>query len=241
MKHVLVVDDDRVLLGMIGEYLGSQDFRVSAVTDGRTMTRIIADDSVDLIILDMKLADEDGLMLLRDLRAQSDVPIIVLTGKRCDEVDRSIGLELGADDYVTKPFSQRELLARIRAVLRRSELARTVPAVPETDGRNTKYRFAGWELNLRTRRLTAPGGDVVPLPKGEFSLLVAFLRAPQRVLSREHLLCASRLHDDEVFDRSIDVQILRLRRKLEANPSEPALIKTERGAGYLFAAPVETL
>ncbi|HKU95688.1 MAG TPA: winged helix-turn-helix domain-containing protein, partial [Vineibacter sp.] len=162
--------------------------------------------------------------------------IIVLSGHRRDEIDRVIGLELGADDYLTKPVSLRELLARIRAALRR---AAVVPVKPEH--KRTRYRFTGWELSLRTRRLTAPNGDVVPLTRGEFSLLAAFLEAPQRILSREQLLIASRVHDAEVFDRSIDVQILRLRRKLEPNPSEPRLIKTERGAGYIFAAPVEIL
>jgi two-component system, OmpR family, response regulator len=237
MKHVLVVDDDTTTLGLISEYLTGQDIRVSTVTASREMARVIAETIVDLIILDLKLADEDGLKLLRELRATNDVPIIVLTGQRRDEVDRIVGLELGADDYMTKPFSLRELLARIRAVLRRTEMSW---AAPEQDGKGTKYRFSGWELNLRTRRLTSSAGDNVLLTKGEFSLLSAFLRSPQRVLSRNHLLCASRLHNDETFDRCIDVQILRLRRKLEPNPSEPELIRTERGAGYVFAVPVET-
>jgi two-component system OmpR family response regulator len=200
------------------------------------MERILAEDIVDLVILDIKLENEDGLMLMRDLRTRSDVPIIVLTGSRRDEVDRVVGLELGADDYVTKPFSQRELLARIRAVLRRGEMARSAPE----DDKSEKFRFAGWQVNLRTRRLNSPEGTLVPLTKGEFNLLIAFLRSPQRVLSREHLLSASRLYEDEIFDRSIDVQILRLRRKLEANPSEPKFIRTERGLGYVFDVPVET-
>jgi two-component system, OmpR family, response regulator len=145
-----------------------------------------------------------------------------------------VGLELGADDYLTKPFSPRELLARIHAVLRRS------PSTPsDRDAKRMRYRFAGWELNLRTRRLASPAGENVPLTKGEFALLTALLQSPQRVLTREHLLAASRVHDNEVFDRSIDVQILRLRRKLEADPSAPTLIKTERGVGYVFSAPVE--
>jgi len=236
MKHVLLVDDDLPLQRMVCAYLDSQDFRVSAVSDGPAMERVIAEEIVDLVILDMKLADEDGLLLLRDLRARSTVPVIILTGARRDETDRIVGLEMGADDYVTKPFSQRELLARIRAVLRRHEIAKAASA----DARNEKFRFAGWEVNLRQRRLTAPDGGPVSLTKGEFNLLVAFLRSPQRVLSREYLLSASRLHEDEVFDRSIDVQILRLRRKLEANPSEPRFIRTERGVGYILAVPVET-
>jgi two-component system, OmpR family, response regulator len=237
MRHVLVVDDDTATLGLISEYLSGQDIRVSTATDSREMAWVIAETIVDLIILDLKLANEDGLKLLRELRATDDVPIIVLTGQRRDEVDRIVGLELGADDYITKPFSLRELLARIKAVLRRTEMSR---AAPEQDGKGTKYRFSGWGLNLRTRRLTSPAGENVPLMKGEFSLLIAFLRSPQRVLSRNHLLSATRLYDDETFDRCIDVQILRLRRKLEADPSKPEFIRTERGAGYVFAVSVET-
>lgn len=235
MKHVLAVDDDPAVRRLVAEYLGEQDFRVHTAADGREMARFIAESIVDLILLDLKLAGEDGLKLLRELRATSSVPIIILTGQRRDEVDRILGLELGADDYVTKPFSPRELLARIRAVLRRTEISQTAAA---RDGKGTRYRFAGWELNLRTRRLTSPAGDLIPLTRSELNLLLAFLRSPQRVLSRDQLLVASRLHDTDVYDRSVDVQILRLRRKLEAKPNEPELIKTERGAGYIFAAPV---
>ena len=165
----------------------------------------------------------------------SPAPIIVVTGHRREETDRVVGLELGADDYLTKPFSPRELLARIRAVLRRSAAAQQ--RLREQSGR-ARYRFADWQLDLRTRQLVSPAGDPVPLTTGELNLLVAFLRAPQQLLSREQLLDASRLHGDEVYDRSIDVQILRLRRKLEQNPSEPKLIVTERGMGYRFAAAV---
>ena len=183
----------------------------------------------------MKLGREDGLEIVRAIRADSNLPIIVLTGHRRKSVDRVVGLELGADDYLTKPFSPRELLARIHAVLRRSSSS----ARPDKDAKRTRYRFTGWELNLRTRRLTSPSGQDVALTKGEFALLSALLQSPQRVLTREHLLGASRVHDNEVFDRSIDVQILRLRRKLEAEPSAPTLIKTERGIGYVFSSPVE--
>lgn len=238
VKHLLVVDDDPAMRDMLTGYLEDQNFKVSAVADGKAMSRILRDNVVDLIILDMKLADEDGLDLMRQLGSPPDAPIIVVTGHRRDEADRVVGLELGADDYVTKPFSLRELLARIRAVLRRSEAA---------EGRSSgkvkqiRYRFAGWELEMRTRRLRSPAREVLPLTAGEFNLLTAFLRSPQQILSRDQLLAASRVHDEEVFDRSIDVQILRLRRKLEANPSEPKLIVTERGAGYMFAAPVEIL
>jgi two-component system OmpR family response regulator len=237
VKHVLAVDDDPAIRAMIADYLADNHFRVSTAASGGEMARALKAEPVDLVILDVQLDDEDGLELVRDLRTRSALPIIVLSGHRRDEVDRVIGLELGADDYLTKPVSLRELLARIRAALRRAEAAS--PAGP--DDRRTRYRFAGWELSMRTRRLKGPNDDVVALTKGEFSLLAAFLEAPQRVLSREQLLAASRLHDAEVYDRSIDVQILRLRRKLESNPSDPRLIRTERGMGYVFAAPVEIL
>ena len=235
-KHILAVDDDPAMRELIAGYLSSRGFRVSAVADGRDMARVIDENIVDLIVLDLQLAGEDGLQLVSELRTRSNLPIIILTGHRRDEVDRIVGLELGADDYLTKPFSLRELLARVRAVLRRAEVNRTAPPV---DSKGTRYRFAGWELNLRLRRLTSPTGASVGLTSGEFSLLTAFVRSPQQVLSREQLLAATRVHDDDVYDRSVDVQILRLRRKLEADPSAPELIKAERGAGYIFAAPVE--
>jgi two-component system, OmpR family, response regulator len=237
-KHMLVVDDDPAMRDMVASYLEGRGFRVSTVSDGHAVTRVVNREPIDLIILDLQLGQEDGLDLMRRLGDQSDVPIIVITGHRRDEADRVLGLELGADDYLTKPFSLRELLARIRAVLRRSEAA---DRQARSQSRRARYRFAGWELDMRTRHLTSPTGGVVPLTAGEFNLLTALLRSPQQVLSREQLLIASRMHDEEVFDRSIDVQILRLRRKLEVDPSAPKLIKTERGAGYIFATPVETM
>jgi two-component system OmpR family response regulator len=233
-KIVLVVDDDPATRRLIGEYLSEHDFRLCLAPSGNEMSRILSETPVDLIVLDMKLGEEDGLILLRDLRSRSDVPIIVLTGARREEVDRIIGLELGADDYVLKPFSSRELLARIRAVLRRAEIR---DALQDKSEKRTLYRFGDWVLNLRTHRLTAPGGEPIALTNGEFTLLTAFVRSPQRVLSREQLLAATRMHED-VFDRTVDAQILRLRRKLEADPSHPALIRTERGAGYIFTATV---
>ena len=237
-KHILAVDDDPSMRELIANYLTNHGFRVSTAADGEDMAGIIAEDMVDLVVLDLKLAEEDGLQLVNELRTRSDLPIIVITGHWRDEVDRIVGLELGADDYLTKPFNLRELLARVRAVLRRAEADQAAPPV---DSKGTRYRFAGWELNLRTRRLTSPTGTSVGLTIGEFSLLTAFLRSPQQVLSREQLLTATHLHDEEVFDRSIDVQILRLRRKLEIDPSVPELIKTERGVGYVFDAPVQVL
>jgi two-component system, OmpR family, response regulator len=234
VKHVLVVDDDPAMRDVIGGYLESENFQVSAAADGKTMARVLGEKPVDLIVLDVKLSEEDGLDLMRGQGA--DVPVIVVSGQRRDEADRIVGLELGADDYLTKPFSLRELLARIRAVLRRAEAGERRSRGKE---KHACYRFAGFELEARMRRLTSPAGDVVPLTAGEFNLLLAFLKSPHHVLSREQLLAASRVHDEEVFDRSIDVQILRLRRKLEVDPREPKLIKTERGAGYLLATSVE--
>ena len=174
----------------------------------------------------------------KKLRAQSTIPIIMVTGRR-DEADRVMGLELGADDYITKPFSPRELLARVRAVLRRYKIVEDL--LPARDEKRRAYRFGGWELNLRTRRLTSPQGERIELTNGEFSLLQAFCAAPRRILTRDELLELSRLNHAEVYDRSIDVQILRLRRKIEADATKPEYIKTERGAGYIFDVPVDVL
>ncbi len=238
LPHILVVDDDPALRALIAEYLGENDMRVTVASNGAQMSAGLADHAIDLVVLDLKLAGEDGMRLARALREQSSIPIIILTGRR-DEADRVMGLELGADDYVTKPFSPRELLARIRAVLRRT--ATDAETLPARDASRRAYRFDGWELNVRSRRLTAPDGKRIALTNGEFGLLQAFCAAPRRVLSRDQLLELSRLDAAEVYDRSVDVQILRLRRKLEADPSRPRLIRTERGAGYVFDAGVEVL
>jgi two-component system OmpR family response regulator len=238
MKHVLVVDDDPSIRDVIGSYLQDQNFQVSTVSDGPGMARVLADRAVDLIILDLKLANEDGLDLMRGLGGRPQVPVILLTGHARDEADRVVGLELGADDYMLKPFALRELLARVRAVLRRSDAARLRSPKEE---KRIRYRFAGWELDTHARTLTSPAGDDVALTAGEFNLLAAFLRSPQRVLNREQLRAASRVHDEEVFDRTVDIQILRLRRKLEPNPSEPQIITTERTVGYMLAVGVEVL
>ena len=236
LAHVLVVDDDPTIRELVTDYLAKNEFRVTAVADGRAMQAVLADQVVDLVVLDLKLRSEDGMALARRIRDESEIPIVMLTG-RSEEADRIMGLELGADDYLTKPFSPRELLARIRTVLRRrrAEVRQGKP-----DGIRA-YRFDGWELNLNTRRLTARDGRVVPLSNGEFSLLVVLLGAPDRILSRDQLLDLSRLHNDEVFNRSIDVQIMRLRRKIENDAAEPRYIRTERGVGYLFGVPVETV
>jgi two-component system, OmpR family, response regulator len=236
--HILVVDDDAAIRGLIADYLIENDFRVATAATSAEMSHALAEHAIDLIVLDLRLGREDGMHLARKLREDSTIPIIMVTGKQ-ENVDRVMGLELGADDYVTKPFNSRELLARIRAVLRRYRTASEI--LPARDEKRRAYRFEGWELNLRTRKLTAPDRQRIDLTNGEFSLLQAFCAAPQRVLTRDQLLDLSRLNSAEVYDRSIDVQILRLRRKIENDPSQPQYIKTERGAGYIFNAPVEVL
>ncbi len=240
MTHVLAVDDDESVRNLIAEYLTEAGFRVTAVANGRDMASTMAAGPVDLIVLDVKLPGEDGFSLARSIRQTSKVPIIMLTGQG-HEVDRVLGLELGADDYLVKPFSPRELLARIKAVLRRFDNnqtpAETAAASARRESEIRTYKFAGWELSTGTRRLTSPKGERVELTNGEYALLMTFIKSPKRVLSRDQLLEGSRLHDD-IYDRSIDVQILRLRRKIEADSNEPKLIRTERGAGYFFDADV---
>ena len=233
--RILVVEDDAVMRRMVVDYLEDHNIRGLPASGAREAVRNFAESEPDLVILDLRLDQEDGLDLLREIRTRSDVPVIITTGDRRDEIDRVVGLELGADDYITKPFSLRELLARIRAVLRRQEAGR---AAFQRDPERGRCRFGGWQLDRRIRRLIDSNGGPVALTKGEYALLTAFLDAPQRPVSREQLLQATRVHED-IFDRSIDVQILRLRRKLEADPSAPQIIQTERGVGYVFALPVE--
>jgi two-component system, OmpR family, response regulator len=234
--HVLVVDDDVAVRQLVDDYLAQNDFRVSGAAGGAELTTALRAQVVDLVLLDLRLRGEDGMALLRQLRAESQIPVIILTG-RAEEADRVMGLELGADDYLTKPFSPRELLARIRTVLRRAH------AGAEAHGARVcrAYRIPGWELNLRTRRLTAADGREVALSNGEFNLLAALLASANRVVTRDQLIEMSRRYDNEVYDRAIDVQILRLRRKIEGNPAEPQIIVTERGAGYRVAVPVEAV
>jgi two-component system OmpR family response regulator len=234
--RIFIVEDDPVMLRMVGDYLEQHNMWVVSASGRQEMAQHFAAGEPDLVILDLRLGQEEGFDLLREIRSRSDVPVIITTGDRRDEIDRVVGLELGADDYLTKPFSLRELLARIRAVLRRQEAGR---AVVQRDPERGRCGFGGWQLDRRVRRLIDPSGGQVALTKGEYALLTAFLDAPQRPLSREHLLQATRVHED-IFDRSIDVQILRLRRKLELDPSAPQIIQTERGVGYVFALPVET-
>lgn len=236
--HVVTLDDDPAMRELIAEYLADHDLRVTAVATGKALEAVLAEHAIDVILLDLRLAGEDGMQIARRVRETSEIPIIIVSGRK-DEADRVMALELGADDYLTKPFGPRELLARVRAVIRRYRIARDV--LPARNEKRRAYRFSGWELNLRTRRLVGPAGQRTELTNGEFSLLEAFCAAPQRVLSREQLLDLSRLHNAEVYDRSIDVQILRLRRKIEPDPAKPTYIRTERGAGYFFDAHVDTL
>ena len=234
--HILVVDDDPQIRALLEEYLAASGLRVSAAQGGKEMSQILADEAIDLVVLDLRLAGEDGMSIVRSLRDQSAIPIVMLTGVR-EEADRVMGLELGADDYLTKPFSPRELLARIRTVLRR-----TKSAAPGAARREIRaYRFGGFELNLRTRRLKPRDGRDISLTNGEFNLLAALLSAPERILSRDQLLEASRVYDNEVYDRAIDIQILRLRRKIEVDPAQPKFIVTERGVGYILNSPVEVV
>lgn len=237
--HILVVDDDREIRTLLSRFLAKEGFRVSAAADGREMRKMLAEWGIDLVVLDLMLPGEDGLALCRSLRAGSDIPVIMLTAKG-DDVDRIVGLEMGADDYVPKPFHPRELVARIKAVLRRSRAPHggfSGGRVPDSDAQ--RFLFEGWQLDTARRELIAPGGVLVPLSSGEYGLLLAFVSQPQRVLSRDQLLDLARGRDAQAFDRAIDVQVSRLRRKIEADPRNPQLIKTVRGGGYLLAATVE--
>jgi two-component system OmpR family response regulator len=235
--HILVVDDDPQIRALLIEYMTEHGLRVSVASNGEELRRILVDEAIDLVVLDLRLPGEDGMAIARSLRSQFTVPIVMLTGVR-DEADRVMGLELGADDYMVKPFSPRELLARIRTVLRRTSASAAGP-VPRREVR--AYRFGDFEFNLRTRRLRRADGAHIALTNGEINLLAALLASPGRILTREQLLESSRMHDNEVYDRAIDIQVLRLRRKIEADPTQPKYIVTQRGAGYIFSAAVEAV
>lgn len=232
--HLLVVDDDREIRDLLSRFLVKHGYRVSIARDAREARRAIADARLDLVILDIMLPGEDGLALCRWLRADSKLPVIMLTAMG-EETDRIVGLEMGADDYLPKPFNPRELLARIKAVLRRARQ----PGPSAGDGQVMHLLFAGYRLDLARRRLAASDGAGVPLSSGEFDLLVAFAEHPQRVLSRDQLLDLTRGRNAVPFDRSVDIQVSRLRRKIEVDPKQPALIGTVRGGGYIFTAPVQ--
>jgi DNA-binding response OmpR family regulator len=235
MGHILVIDDQTEICDMVQDYLSGEGYRVSIAHDGTGMRRAIAQSPVDLVILDLVLPGEDGLTLARWLREESNVGIIILTG-RGETVDRIIGLEMGADDYLPKPFHLRELLARVKSVLRRvsSRIAERAPAP------RAQAHFAGWRLDLSSRELFSPSGIEVRLTTGEFDLLAAFVNNANQVLTRDRLLDLARNREAGPFDRTIDVQVGRLRRKLEDDPQRPSMIKTVRGTGYIFTPAVET-
>ena len=235
--RVLVADDDPAMRTAIVDFLERHGVQAVSAAGRQELARHLAECSHDLVILDLQFGRENDLILLPAIRSKSADLAIIGTGRGRDEIDRVVGLELGADDYLAKPFGLRELLARIRAILR----GRYRPRASQLRGtESARYRFAGWQLDRRLRRLSDPSGAVVALSKGEYALLIAFIEASQRTLSREQLLQATRIHED-VFDRSIDVQVLRLRRKLEIDPSNPQILQTERGIGYVFTAAVEVL
>ena len=237
LGHVVAVDDDDAVRDLIAEYLGKNELRVTCVATGKDLAGVMEREVVDAVILDVRLGAEDGMQIARKLREESAIPILMLTSQ-IEEADRVMGLELGADDYLTKPFSPRELLARIRALLRR---ARAQASVADAIASVRAYRFGGWELNIGLRKLKSPQGENVELTNGEFRILTAFLASPQRVLSRDQLLDLSRLHNDEVYNRAVDLQIMRLRRKIEPDSASPKYIRTERGNGYIFSVHVDTV
>jgi two-component system, OmpR family, response regulator len=234
---ILVAGANLSVQRALSVYLARFNIHVVSAVQRQDVARQFSTAEPDLVLLNLPAGKQNELDLLREIQCRSDAPVIIATDDPSDEVDRIVALELGADDYVSQPFGLRELLARIRAVLRRRKSGRIAAQHP---GERGCYRFDGWGLDRRTRRLTGLNGDPVALTKGEYTLLTAFLDAPQRPLSREYLLRATRVHED-VFDRSVDVQILRLRRKLERDSSRPNIIRTERGLGYTFTARVELL
>jgi two-component system OmpR family response regulator len=232
--HILIIDDQREIRDLVSRVLMKEGFRVSSAADGRAMHKVLADSRIDLILLDLMLPGEDGLSLCRALRHESNIPIIMLTAKG-DEIDRVIGLEMGADDYLSKPFGSRELIARIKAVLRRSP---GKSAEPNTEHRPKRYHFDHWQLDTGARELLRDDGVTVPLSTGEYDLLIALVERPQRVLSRDQLLDLARGRAANAFDRSIDTQVSRLRKKLEPDPTDPKIIKTVWGGGYIFTPAV---
>jgi two-component system, OmpR family, response regulator len=231
-SHILIVDDHREIRELVWRALMKEGFRVSLAADGQAMRKVLADAQIDLILLDLMLPGENGLALCRDVRSTSNTPIIMVTAKG-EEVDRVIGLELGADDYLAKPFGIRELLARIHAVLRRAQ--REPGAAPRDEG-TKRYRFDRWILSPRSRELLRDDGVTVALSTGEFDLLMVMVERPQRVLSREMLLDLARGRAASSYDRSIDTQVSRLRKKIEVDSGDPKIIQTVWGGGYKFTA-----
>ena len=232
--HILIVDDDAEIRSLLGTYLEKNGYRATVAADGPAMWKVLERSAVDLIVLDLMLPGEDGLTLCRKLRAESDMPVIMLTA-RGEETDRIVGLEMGADDYLPKPFSPRELLARIKSVLRRY---RSLPRNLRTDDAK-ELGFAAWRLDTVARHLISADGVVTSLSGGEYQLLRVFLSHANRVLTRDQLMMFVKGHEADPLDRTIDIQVSRLRHRLGDDPSEPRIIKTVRGEGYVLAVPVE--
>jgi len=232
--HILIVDDDAEIRALLGAYLQKNGYRTTVAADGSAMWKVLERTAIDLIVLDLMLPGEDGLTLCRRLRADAETPVIMLTA-RGEETDRIVGLEMGADDYVAKPFSPRELLARIKSVLRR---ARSLPLNLRADEAR-EIAFAGWRLDAVGRHLVSEDGVVSSLSGAEFQLLRVFLSHPHRVLSRDQLMMLSKGRDADPLDRSIDIQVSRLRHRLHDDPGDPRIIKTVRGEGYVLSVPVE--
>lgn len=233
ISTLLIVDDDAGIRSLLADYLEANGYRVRAAPDGTAMTRLLASEQIDLIVLDLNLPGVDGLTLCRNLRASSSLPVIMLTA-RGEPLDRILGLEMGADDYLAKPFEPRELLARIRSVLRRSQSTANA-AEPEERG---ALHFAGWTLDLTARHLINPEGVIIMLSGAEFKLLKVFLDHPNRILNRDQLMNYTHGREAEAFDRAIDIQISRLRQKLNEDARAPRIIKTVRNGGYTLAVPV---
>ena len=234
-EHILIVDDDAEIRSLLSNYLQKNGYRTTAVAEGKGMLAALDKGGTDLIVLDLMLPGDDGLVLCRNLRARSNIPVIMLTA-RGDDMDRILGLEMGADDYLPKPFNPRELLARIKSILRR---AKALPGNMETGGDAARVYFAGWELDTISRQLVSPEGVVVSLSGSEYRLLRIFLNHPNRILNRDQLMDMMRGRETDPFDRSIDVQVSRLRHRLADDAKEPAIIKTVRGEGYILAVQVE--
>jgi two-component system OmpR family response regulator len=230
--HILLVEDDREISGLVSRFLRGNEIRVTAARDGREMDRALKDNAIDLIVLDLMLPGEDGLAICRRIRSASTMPVIMLTAKG-EEIDRIVGLEIGADDYLTKPFSSRDLLARIRALLRRAAMNSLATA-----RQGGVLTFDGWRLDTFVRQLHDPEGVRVALTGAEFELLLAFCERPRRVLSRDQLLDLTQGRAAAPFERSIDVLVSRLRQKLETNPRDPTIIQTIRAGGYMFSPEV---
>lgn len=241
LPHILVVDDEQRIRTMLNRYLTGEGFRVSEAADGSAMRAVLAQNSIDLVLLDLMMAGEDGFNLARQIRQTSAIPIVMLTGKG-DLIDKVAGLEAGADDYISKPFHLREVLARIRTILRRTQTSAPLQTPGNTQQPNADegkiLTFENWRLDLVKRELSHGNGEIVPLTSGEFDLLRIFALNANRVLNRDQLMDQVKGREWSAYDRAIDTQIVRIRKKIERDPGSPQLIKTVRGAGYIFAAQV---